>query len=50
MPEAACQSGMSGGQLSENNTVETNAPSLISCLLIVAKIASQAIPTTKTVK
>ena len=50
IPEAACHSGMSGGQLSENNTVDTKAPSLISCLLTVAKIASQAIPTIKTVK
>ena len=49
IPVAACHNGISGGQLSENNTVETKAPSLISCLLMVAKIASQAIPTTKTV-
>ena len=49
IPLAACHNGLSGGQLRENSTVETNAPSFISCLLIVANIASQAIPTTKTV-
>ena len=49
IPVAACQSGMSGGQLKEKRTVETKAPSFISCLLTVAKIASHAMPTTKTV-
>ena len=41
---------MSGGQLRENKTVETNAPSLISCFLTTANKASQAIPTVNTTK
>ena len=41
---------MSGGQLRENKTVETNAPSLISCFLTIANKASQAIPTVNTTK
>ena len=50
IPLAACHKGISGGQLSENRTVDTNAPSLISCLLIVEKIASHAIPVMNTVR
>ena len=50
MPNAACHSGKSGGQLNENKTVDTKAPSFISCFLTMANKASHAIPTAKTTK
>ena len=50
IPIAACHNGISGGQLSENKTVDTKAPSLISCFRTIANKASQAIPTAKTIK
>ena len=49
IPRAACHKGMSGGQLNENKTVDTKAPSLISCFLTTANKVSQPIPTTNTV-
>ena len=49
IPRAACHKGKSGGQLNENKTVDTNAPSFISCFLTTANIVSQPIPTTNTV-
>ena len=36
-------------QYNENKTVDTNAPSLISCFLTTANSVSQPIPTTNTV-
>ena len=48
IPIAACQRGISGGQLKEKRTVDTNAPSFISCFRTIAKSVSQAIPTINT--
>ena len=48
IPSAACHKGISGGQLRENKTVDTKAPSFISCFLITAKTTSQPIPTINT--